>query len=157
MFIARSIRTLVSVGILCAARVCASGSERKFAAPNMQNAAPVGTGSLLEVTISLLVVLAAIFAIAWLARRARSLGTRGTQRVEILEDIPLGVKERAVLLRVGSTTLLVGVAPGQVCTLHTLSSEDLLDTAADGEQATAPSQLRKPPTFAQLLRRGLGR
>lgn len=157
MFISCSIRTLVSVGILCAASLCASASERKFAAPNTQNAASVGTGSLLEVTISLLVVLAAIFAIAWLARRTRGLGTRGTRRVEILEEVPLGVKERAVLLRVGSTTLLVGVAPGQVCALHTLSSEDLLDNAADGEQATGPSQLLKPPNFAQLLRRGLGR
>src|SRR5262249_2213654 len=54
-------------------------------------------------------------------RRARSFSTRGSQLLEVLADVPLGAKERAVLMRVGSTQLLIGVAPGRVNALHVLA------------------------------------
>jgi len=48
-----------------------------FAAPHAAStAAPVGAGGLASVTFALLIVLAAIFAVAWLARRVRGIGNR---------------------------------------------------------------------------------
>ncbi|EQD42713.1 Flagellar biosynthesis protein, FliO, partial [mine drainage metagenome] len=40
--------------------------------------------------------------------------------LEILASMPLGAKERAVLVKVGDAQILLGVAPGQVNTLHVL-------------------------------------
>jgi flagellar protein FliO/FliZ len=44
--------------------------------------------------------------------------------IAILSGVSLGPRERAVLLRVGNTRLLVGVAPGRVQTLHVLDDVD---------------------------------
>lgn len=110
----------------------------------------IGVGGLFSVTLALLGVLAVIFALAWLARRARMFGGRTNGSLEVLATQPLGPKERAVLLRVGKRQILVGVAPGQVNALHVL--EEPLETPRSG---TASSAAR--PSFAQLLKRSLGK
>ena len=123
-----------------------------FAAPAAGSAAPaVSAGSLVSVTLALLLVLAAIVALAWLARRMRMLGNRAAGALEILASMPLGAKERAVLLKVGETQLLLGVAPGQVNTLHVLSQPlELAKPAGASDSAERPS-------FAALLKRSLGK
>ncbi|HVS77076.1 MAG TPA: flagellar biosynthetic protein FliO [Steroidobacteraceae bacterium] len=95
-----------------------------FAAPHAATtAAPVGAGGLASVTLALLVVLA---------------------------DIPLGPKERAVLLKVGSEQILVGVAPGRVSPLHVLR-EPIEVTKSP--TATTPAAT----SFSALLKRSLGK
>ena len=122
-----------------------------FAAPHAATtAAPVGAGGLASVTLALLVVLAAIFAIAWLARRVRGIGNRVGNSIDVLADVPLGPKERAVLLKVGTEQILIGVAPGRVSALHVLRE---------------PVEVTKVPTpsspdansFRALLKRSLGK
>ncbi|MCB1623757.1 MAG: flagellar biosynthetic protein FliO [Pseudomonadales bacterium] len=135
----------------------AHAADRKFAAPSLEGATASGAGSLLEVTLSLAVVLAVVFAIAWLARRARALGGRGRRQIEVLDDLPLGVKERAVLIRVGRATLLIGVAPGHTQTLHTFAPDEAPDSAADGKSIGTDKSAPGVPGFAELLRRSLGR
>ena len=49
-------------------------------------------------TFALLLVLVAIFAVAWVARRMRGFNNRVGDAIDVLADIPLGQKERAVLL-----------------------------------------------------------
>jgi flagellar protein FliO/FliZ len=124
---------------------------RPFAAPQVvgQPAAPSVTG-LGQVTLALIIVLGAVFAVAWVVRRMRGFGNRLGDAIDVIADIPLGQKERAVLLKVGQTQILVGVAPGQVNTLHVL---------------TEPIELRKPPagadngrpSFKSLMLRSLGK
>ena len=122
-----------------------------FAAPHAAStAAPVGASGLASVTFALLVVLAAIFAVAWLARRVRGIGNRVGNAIDVLADVPLGPKERAVLLKVGSEQVLIGVAPGRVSALHVLREPvELTKTAT----ATAPAAT----SFAALLKRSLGK
>ncbi len=122
-----------------------------FAAPTTAAGAPViGVSGLLSVTLALLGVLAVIFALAWLARRMRTFGDRTAGALEVLANMPLGPKERAVLLRVGGAQILLGVAPGRVNTLH------VLDQPADIGNP-APSAPAPKPSFAQLLKRSLGK
>ncbi len=123
-----------------------------FAAPQASGTPhPVGVGGLGEVAFALIVVLAAIFVVAWVVRRMRIASTRVGGAIDVLADVPLGQKERAVLLKVGSTQILLGVAPGRVNTLHVL---------------TEPLELAKPPsppagdggnTFRTILMRSLGK
>jgi flagellar protein FliO/FliZ len=122
-----------------------------FAAPQAVStpAAPTA-GGLAQVTFALLLVLVAIFAAAWIARRMRGFNNRVGDAIDILADVPLGQKERAVLLKVGEQQILVGVAPGRVNTLHVL--EQPLDLKKPG---ASPTDSR--PNFKQLMLRSLGK
>ena len=122
-----------------------------FAAPQAvtQSAAP-GMGGLAQVTLALLVVLVAVFAVAWVIKRMRGMGNRVGSAIEVIADIPLGQKERAVLLKVGQNQILIGVAPGRVSTLHVLAEPlDLTKPPA------GPSDSR--PSFKSLMMRSLGK
>jgi flagellar protein FliO/FliZ len=130
----------------------ASAPPRPFAAPQSVTSPTAPTaGGLAQVTFALLIVLVAIFAVAWVARRMRGFNNRVGGAIDVLADVPLGQKERAVLLKVGSKQILLGVAPGRVNTLHVLEE---------------PLELSKPPAgpnndsrpnFKQLMLRSLGK
>ena len=122
-----------------------------FAAPqSIGTPVTPGAGGLAQVTLALLVVLVAVFAVAWVVRRMRGIGNRVGGAIDILADIPLGQKERAVLLKVGQKQILVGVAPGRVNTLHVL--EEPLDLS---KPAAGPNDSR--PSFKSLMLRSLGK
>jgi len=122
-----------------------------FAAPQaVSPPASPGVSGLGQVTLALLLVLGAVFAFAWLVRRMRGMGNRVGNAIDVLAEVPLGQRERAVLLKVGATQILVGVAPGRVNTLHVLAE---------------PLELSKPtattddsrPSFRSILMRSLGK
>jgi flagellar protein FliO/FliZ len=141
------------VAIAALAVSCAvSAAERPFAAPEVADQVPTSNaGSLAQVTLSLLLVLAAVFAAAWVVRRLRGMGKFANNAIEILADAPLGTKERAVLVQIGKQQLLLGVSPGQVTTLLVLQEPVVVDrgTTADG----AP---KNQPDFKALLKRSVG-
>ena len=108
----------------------------------------------MQVTLSLLLVLAAVFAAAWLMRRLRGFGKVGQGAIEILADIPLSTKERAMLVRVGKQQLLLGVAPGRVNTLHVLAEPVVIDSGPAPQDGSTSSSTR--PDFKAILKRSLG-
>ncbi len=80
----------------------------------------ISFGGMLQVFFGLLVVLAVVAATAWLLRRF-SLGQHAIGGVvRVVGGVALGPRERMVLVEVGETWLVLGVAPGQVNTLHTM-------------------------------------
>jgi flagellar protein FliO/FliZ len=124
-----------------------------FAAPQVAAPAhPSAIGGLGEVAFALILVLAAIFVIAWLARRMRIVGSRVGGAIDVLANVQLGQKERAVLLKVGSTQILIGVTPHQVNTLHVLTEP--LEIAGSQPPATPGDATN---TFRNLLTRSLGK
>jgi len=122
-----------------------------FAAPNA--AAHGGAaGGALEVTLALLLVVGLIAALAWLARRMRRFGGGAQDRIQVLGDRSVGPKERCVLVRVGETDILVGVAPGSVQALH------VFPAGANTEAPPAPpAKGPAMPNFKDLLMRSLGK
>ena len=124
-----------------------------FAAPA---ATPEHTsgGSLVEVTLALLAIVALIAGLAWLMKRMRGLGVAGHDRIQVLGERALGPKERCVLVRVGGTDILVGVVAGSVNTLHVFPEGAIAQLPAE----TSPSQGgAAKPSFRDLLMRSLGR
>jgi flagellar protein FliO/FliZ len=120
-----------------------------FAAPQVVGTTHVsGVSGLGQVTLALIVVLVAVFAFAWVARRVRGMGSRVGNAIDVLAEMPLGQKERAVLLKVGTTQILLGVAPGRVTTLHVLSEPIELPKPEAGDSR---------PNFRALLMRSLGK
>src|SRR3954467_11768223 len=121
-----------------------------FAAPNA--AAHGGpTSGAVEVTMALLLVVALIAALAWVARRMRRFGGGTQDRIQVLGDRPVGPKERCVLVRVGDTDILVGVAPGAVQALH------VFPAGANTEAPPAAPARGATPNFKDLLMRSLGK
>jgi flagellar protein FliO/FliZ len=136
----------------------AHGAEQRFATPqSTQPVSAVSTGSMLQVTLSLVLVLAAVFAAGWLMRRLRGLGGFGGGAIEIVADTAVGAKERVVLVRVGNQQLLLGVAPGRVSTLHVLA-EPVAVQPRTGVLGGDPAAVQQParPDFMSILKRSLG-
>jgi flagellar protein FliO/FliZ len=131
-----------------------------FASPDVaKTGSTSAAGGLAQVTLSLMLVLAAVFASAWVVRRFRNFGRPGAGAIQIVADVALGTKERAVLIQVGAQQLLVGVAPGRVNTLHVLAQPVRTDDAqrGGGGDEISPSSTPSPrPDFKSILKRSLG-
>ncbi len=139
----------LSIASAAASAASAASAARPFAAPEMAvGPSPAGLGGLGEVTIALGIVLAAIFALAWLVRRVRAVAGRA-EALAVLAEVRIGPKERAVLVKVGAAQLLLGVAPGEVRMLHALPEP----VEIAGGRATTPDR----PSFRALLMRSLGK
>jgi len=105
-------------------------------------ASPLGGGAVLETAGGLLLILLLILGLGWLLRRFGRLPGAGKGGISVIGGVSLGPRERAVLLQVGATRLLVGVAPGRVQTLHVLDEAE--DTPLEGEFAgQLDSELRE--------------
>jgi len=105
----------------------------------------VGTvAGLFQVVFALAVVLAAIVLFGWLLRRwlPAPMGASGVLR--IVGGVMVGPKERLVLVEMGDTWLLLGVAAGGVNLLHHMPRP---------ETASAPAATVGASLFARLLRR----
>jgi flagellar protein FliO/FliZ len=128
-----------------------------FAAPAATTAHTSG-GSLVEVTLALLAIVALIAGLAWLMKRMRGFGTAGHDRIQVLGERALGPKERCVLVRVGGTDILVGVATGSVNTLHVFPEGAIENSVGQlpAETPAAPGAAAKP-NFKDLLMRSLGK
>jgi flagellar protein FliO/FliZ len=134
-----------------------------FAAPAPGHPAGATTGgSIGQVTIALAVVLAFVFVAAWALRHLRKLNLAGNaQQLQVLAQVTLGAKERAVLIRVNDMQVLVGVAPGQVTALHTFPAPPAAQ-ASPGEagvatnNSTADAAVTHVPSFQALLKKSLG-
>ncbi|RZO84174.1 MAG: flagellar biosynthetic protein FliO [Oceanococcus sp.] len=71
---------------------------------------------------SLIAVVLLIFACAWLAKRMPIGGMARSDALKIEASVAVGTRERVVMLRAADTYLVLGVAPGQVRTLHVLDA-----------------------------------
>lgn len=94
---------------------------------------------------ALLLVLALIFALAWLAKRMPGVAGGSHRALRVVASLSLGPRDRVVVVDVGGTQLLLGVGAGGTRALHTLGTPL--------PEAEAP----RAPAFAQLLARHLGK
>jgi flagellar protein FliO/FliZ len=82
---------------------------------NVAFAAPgVALADLSSVIVSLMLVLGFIFGAAWLVRRAPFSIGRGNGPLKVLAALPLGAKERLLLVEARGTELLIAVSPAGV-------------------------------------------
>jgi flagellar protein FliO/FliZ len=101
-----------------------------------------------QVVTGLLAVVALILVGAWMLRRFGrfSVGAEGSMKV--LGGISVGTRERVVLVQVGETQLLLGIAPGRVQTLHVLDNP--IAMSAPGSEGASAFGVR----LAALLKQG---
>ena len=132
----------------------AAPAQHSFAAPVQFAGGSTGFG-MLRVCLALVLVLASVYAVAWLMRRLRGASGASSPGMVIVSQVSLGARERAVLLRIGERQLLLGVAAGSVRLLQelTLATPPEVASATGAAPATGSAQ----PNFRELLRRSLGR
>lgn len=109
-------------------------------------------GGVAQVILGLIAVLGVIFASAWFLRRMGHLPAGAHSAVRILGGVSMGARERVVLVQVGETQLLLGVAPGRVQTLHVLERPIAVAPAT----ATAGTSGFAERLSALLKQRGIG-
>lgn len=76
--------------------------------------------SLLQVFLALVIVLATIWGFAWLMRRFTPGQAGGAGALKVVGGVMVGPRERLVIVELGDTWLLLGVAAGHVSLVHTL-------------------------------------
>lgn len=128
-----------------------------YAAPQIEApAVPApGLGSALEMLLALALVLAAVFALAWLMRRLRAFPASRQALLRADAELEVGEKERIVLLAAGRQKWLLGVTPGGITVLHTYGADTpgpVADAAGEAGQAGGAA----PLGFAAILRRSVG-
>ncbi|MDO8465988.1 MAG: flagellar biosynthetic protein FliO [Gallionella sp.] len=106
----------------------------------------VSSGSIVQIIFSLLLVLAAIVLVAWLLKRMNMSQQGSVKLLKVLGAVPIGQRERIVLIEIKDTWLVVGVGPGQIRTLHSLQKMD--DPATDLQPTEAQPSGSK---FSSLL------
>lgn len=117
------------------------------AAPAVGHASAADAGSIGGALFSLVLVVGLILALGWLAKRMPGLQRgAGNSNLKVVASVALGPRERAVVVDVGGTQLLLGVGQGGVRTLHTL---DAPLPAAETSSVASP--------FAQILSQHFGR
>lgn len=96
---------------------------------------PLSAVNLLQTLMGLLLVLACILVVAWLLKRSNGFHTAANGKMKVIAGLPLGTRERAVLIQVGDEQLLVGVTSQQVSLLHKLEQPLPVDENAGGDFA----------------------
>jgi len=87
--------------------------------------AAVSSGSVMQIIFSLILVLAAVAVVAWIMKRINLPQHGAASLLKVISGVAVGQRERIVLVEINDTWLIVGVAPGQVSTLHTMPKGQL--------------------------------
>ncbi len=109
---------------------------------------PVAVNNLIQLTLGMLVVLAVIMGLAWLAKRSGKFQFGAAGALRLLGGISVGGRERVVLLQVGEEQILIGVTPGSVRALH------VLDKPISEMEAVSPSTQTFSEQLSHYIKRG---
>ena len=74
--------------------------------------------ALMKTIFSLLFVLGLIVLVVWLLKHTMQGFAVQSNNIRVVDAIAIGAKERVVLIDIGDTRLVLGVAPGQITKLH---------------------------------------
>jgi flagellar protein FliO/FliZ len=100
-------------------------------------------GSLMQVFIGLVAVLLLIAGTAWVAKRLGVTQGGASSLLRVVSSASVGTRERVVVVEVGESWLVVGVAPGSVNALMTLPKSDLQSTAAPALSGSFAARLHQ--------------
>lgn len=81
--------------------------------------------NVLNMGMGLIVVIALILGLAWVLKKYGRLPNNNLVEMKVLGGLSLGTREKAILIEVENTRLLVGVTPGQIQTLHVLGESTI--------------------------------
>jgi len=112
----------------------------------------VSFATMMQTFAGLALILGLFVGAAWLLRRMNGgksfAASNGPMR--IVSSLPVGARERIILLELEDTWLVVGIAPGEIRTLHTLPRGSLpADSQENGQFGQWLKQFREHPNDAK--------
>lgn len=111
---------------------------------------------MLQVLLGLGLVLAVIAGAAWLLRRFGGVARSPASAIKVIGGSAVGQRERIVLVEVGDTWLVVGVAPGHVTALHSMPKGE--STASIPDSTGGPAgEARFSTWFKQVMEKRNGK
>lgn len=116
-------RFLLCVSLLCAP--LAGAADAVPPAPTLPAAAPDLGSSALQMVFGLLVVLGLLLGALWLLKRLSQPRGAVAGLMRVVAGVAIGPRERVVILELGNSWLVLGVAPGQVTTLAEIPRQEL--------------------------------
>ncbi|MEO8022688.1 flagellar biosynthetic protein FliO [Polaromonas sp.] len=112
-----------------------------------------GMGGFLQAAFGLATVLALIFLCGWAARRLGLRQSGSGRLLKVVSSAMVGQRERVVVVEIGGSWLVLGVAAGQVRALHTMPAEQQPEVqAASGLDSMTPAA-----AFSRKLLESLGK
>lgn len=97
-------------------------------------AAPIGSGRhLVSVTLALMGIVGLIFALSWFVKRFSHGGFTAGSTIKILSSMPLGTRERIVLIDAGGQQILLGITATNINTLHVFETPIVVDNKAEAQ------------------------
>lgn len=119
-----------------------SASSRAADAVTGNNAADLGA-SALQMVFGLIAVLTLLLGTLWLLKRISQ--PRGTAAglMRVIAGVAVGPRERVVILELGNSWLVLGVAPGQVTTLAEIPRQEIPATSGRVPHKDFPAWLKQ--------------
>ena len=105
----------IAAGVMLSLPILAHAANAPATAPAVSAA-----GSLFQVFVGLVAVLLLIAATAWVAKRFGVTRGGASSVLQVISSASVGARERVVVVEVGESWLVVGVAPGSVNALMTM-------------------------------------
>lgn len=95
-----------------------------------QGFAATGTQDYFKVMMALVFIVGLIFACAWVIRRMSGGVGINQKHIQVMSVMPLGTREKLMIVRAANEYLLLGVTPNGIHTLHRFDEPiDLHDSA----------------------------
>lgn len=107
-----------------------AGADKKIEPVNLGGDA-ISSGGVMQMLFGLIVIVALIIAMAWVMRRMGTFQGSANGNMKVISALSLGQRERALLVQVGDTQLLIGTAPGSVRTLHVFDEPVIISDNKD--------------------------
>jgi flagellar protein FliO/FliZ len=111
-------------------------------------APPTMSGNLVQMLLGLVGILALLVGSLWLLKKLTQQRGPAAGLMRIVATTPVGGRERVVIVEVGTTWLVLGVAPGRVSALAEIPRQALPPAAPGAASAAMPAWLeqlmRKP-------------
>ena len=98
-----------------------------------------GTAYVGQVLMGLLAVLLLIVALGWLLKRFGQGGLLANQHMKVVASMPLGTRERLLVVDIAGQQLLLGISAGTISTLHTFP-EPVIGTNDETSSSTLNSE-----------------
>jgi flagellar protein FliO/FliZ len=106
-----------------------------------------------DILLALGAVVCAIVVLGWFAKRVLRVPSGGAGPLRIAGGLSMGPREKVVLMQVGRTWILLGVAPGRIQTLHVLDEAPVPAEDFANHLAGPPARPGMPGALASLLGR----
>lgn len=110
------------------------------------------TGSLVQTIFALVLVLALLAALAWLAKRYGPKIAGGGGNLRMVGSLNIGGRERIMVVEVGDQWIVVGASPGRINALATMPKQEAASVGGVQSGATLAGQAPSATSFSDWLK-----